>query len=100
METNALSAGALSCGSGVKQSFCALGFAHLNTEANDTKGTLGVERTNTNRASTSPALQENGGTIADFNVEDSQPQELVISDDEKPWEQVEMGSPDATHPAA
>ena len=28
-ETNAPSAGALSCGSGVKQSFCALGFAHL-----------------------------------------------------------------------
>ena len=44
--------------------------------------------------------KKTAGPMPTFNVEDDGPQELVISDEEKPWEQVEMVAPDATHPAA
>ena len=43
--------------------------------------------------------KKTAGTMPTFAVEDD-PQELVISDDEEPWRQVEMVEPDATHPAA
>ena len=57
------------------------------------------ERTPTGLRPFQPS-KKTAGRVPTLNVEDGEPQELVISNDEKPWEQVEMGSPDATHPAA